>query len=358
MQPSKASHVGLFINPKRQDEYIMKNQPGVCLPAYLITLIFEYVQCSCQFLLPRELFRNPCDYVCCVPTTRSLADYMASGGNAVPTCEWQRTIVSLGTDTGRDLLRYTPLRCDRSMRSHPDDKRTVLTILRQYGRAVEHVLKHASKGLLEHASARLRNDKDVVTAAVTNCGYALEHASARLRNDKKVVLAAVRSYGKSIRYASARLRENKDVVLAAVTNCGYALRYASVGLCENKEVVTAAVRSHGKALEHVSARLRNDKGVVLVAVACYGYALRYASSGLRDNKEVVLTAVGSRGKALRHASPRLRNDKEVVLEAAESDDLTNRKASPRLRDDKQSPCYKALRNHITIVTSWDVVPVT
>ena len=46
-------------------------------------------------------------------------------------------------------------------------------------------------GALEHASAELRADREVVLAAVQMNGWALVFASAELRADRAVVLAAV-----------------------------------------------------------------------------------------------------------------------------------------------------------------------
>lgn len=85
--------------------------------------------------------------------------------------------------------------------------------------------------------------------------------------DKAIV--AVRKAGKAgsaLAYVSEELRNDKDVVLAAVSNYGYALEYASKELCADKEVVLAAVRDNGYALEYASKELRADKDVVLAAV--------------------------------------------------------------------------------------------
>ena len=51
---------------------------------------------------------------------------------------------------------------------------------------------------LYHASEVIRGDKEIVLAAVQQCGYALQHASEVLRNNKEIVLAAVRQQWTSI----------------------------------------------------------------------------------------------------------------------------------------------------------------
>ena len=65
---------------------------------------------------------------------------------------------------------------------------------------------------MEHASCELRNDKEVVLAAVTKHGSALQHASEELRNSKEVVLVAVRQNVEAFKHASEVLQNDKDVV--------------------------------------------------------------------------------------------------------------------------------------------------
>ena len=76
-------------------------------------------------------------------------------------------------------------------------------------------------------------------AAITH-GLVLKYALGELRNDKEVVLAAVTVYGHSLRYASDELKNDKEVVLAAVAQDGDALEYASDELQNDEEVVLAA----------------------------------------------------------------------------------------------------------------------
>lgn len=68
---------------------------------------------------------------------------------------------------------------------------------------------------LEDASDELKDDIDVVFAAVAQYGYALHYASERLKDDKDVVLAALAQNNGAIYYASSRLKDDKDVMCAA-----------------------------------------------------------------------------------------------------------------------------------------------
>ena len=66
---------------------------------------------------------------------------------------------------------------------------------------------------------------------------ALWYAHADLKEDKEVVLAAVKENVDALRYAHA------DFMLAAVRQHGWALRFASEALKNDREVVLAAVRA-------------------------------------------------------------------------------------------------------------------
>ena len=133
--------------------------------------------------------------------------------------------------------------------------------------------------------------------------HALMNASVELKNDKEVVLAAVAQAGLALRYASAELKNDKEVVLAAVAQDGRALHRASAELMNDKKAVLAAVAQDGRALEDASVKLRNDKEVVLAAVAqnwacadaCLGGAQERQGGGARGRAAGRVCAVSCLG---------------------------------------------------------------
>jgi hypothetical protein len=131
-------------------------------------------------------------------------------------------------------------------------------------------------------------DKQTVLDQVTKCGSALKFAKD-FCDDKDVVLAAVKQCGRLLEHASIGLRSDIEVVLAAVALDGAALRFAAP-LQHNKDVVLAAVRQHGEALKFAGV-LRSDKEVVLSAVAQSASALIYVDSELQSDKDVLETAI-------------------------------------------------------------------
>jgi hypothetical protein len=198
---------------------------------------------------------------------------------------------------------------------------------------------------LEFLSPEMKDDKDIVFAAVNVNSYAAWYASPRLwgnkefvlfvldnyetddynepsilsmvskelLNDKDIIIAAAERshrtvHGYALNYASESLKDDKDVVLITVKYIGYSLKYASESLRDDKDVVIAAVQNDGWALKYASENLQNDRNIVLIAVNREGYSLRYASESLKDDREIALVAIKRCIDAFQYSSENLRND--------------------------------------------------
>ena len=197
-----------------------------------------------------------------------------------------------------------------------------------------------AKALKLFHSGVITNYKPLVIKAVQEAGWentggpALQQVPAELRNDKEVVLAAVQQDGRALKYASDALRSDAEVALAAIEAHGLALSYTDlqhdkkfVQLAINqnvkvlkhlvfspfyKEMVMMAVRQDGNALRHASRKLKNDREIVLAAVQQNGMALEYASQKLKDDKEIVLAAVRQNWEAFEWATRRMAEDPEIL----------------------------------------------
>ena len=93
---------------------------------------------------------------------------------------------------------------------------------------------------LRNATNELKDDRQVVMAAVTERGLALIHASDNLKGNKEVVLAAVANDGLAHRLATKQLQGDLQVVLAAVSNKPEVLKYALGGLNQDEDCWKAA----------------------------------------------------------------------------------------------------------------------
>ncbi|MCH9690256.1 MAG: DUF4116 domain-containing protein [Gammaproteobacteria bacterium] len=196
-------------------------------------------------------------------------------------------------------------------------------------------------------------------------------------NDKEAALSAVRINGLALQFASDKLRNDPDVVAAAINNDEDAIFYASktrqicfLARSDVREDVLDAVKQDGLALQYASDTFKNDRGVVAAAFTQNAEALDFASDGLkveekfivdlktsalvdmiergqlklneptllkRDkaNKVVVMAAVKQDGLALQYASEELRGDPEVVKAAITQNDAAERhSALPQITNSK------------------------
>lgn len=119
---------------------------------------------------------------------------------------------------------------------------------------------------LSYVPDEFKNDKEIVSKAVSAHGSSLQYASDELKDDKDVVSIAVEDFGISLKYASERLRDDKDVVLIAVKAKELVLVYASDRLKGDQEVGLAAVNKFGGSLAIVSTELRKDASVIKSAL--------------------------------------------------------------------------------------------
>jgi len=164
---------------------------------------------------------------------------------------------------------------------------------------------------------RTRTDRDEVLREVAKAnGGALTHPLAHsvdsIRDDEEVVLAAVAKHGESLQHASERLRGKRNVALAACSNNGDALRYCSDDLRQDRSLVLRACRTSGNALKHAASALRNEREVVFAAVRQNGDALAHASEERRNDRQVVLAAVEKNRASIKFASAELQKDNEIV----------------------------------------------
>ena len=89
---------------------------------------------------------------------------------------------------------------------------------------------------IKNASSQLRQDKDVILAAVKQDRRALAYASDDLKNDRQVVLAAVEINVSAFEFASPQLKADKAMVQMVIEKDRRALQFASPQLQEDFEL--------------------------------------------------------------------------------------------------------------------------
>ena len=169
---------------------------------------------------------------------------------------------------------------------------------------------------LEYASEDLKANSEFMLEAVKQDYYALEYASEEMRSNPAVILEAIKQNGFALVYASEDLKANSEFMLEAVKQDYYALEYASEDLKANLEFMFEAVNLNDFALRFASDKLKNNPEIVMLAVTkSYGIALQYASENLKNNPEIVMAALKPNGAAFAYASDELKSDPEFVMAA-------------------------------------------
>jgi len=124
----------------------------------------------------------------------------------------------------------------------------------------------------------------------------LVDAPEDVRNDREVVLAAVRHSGDEIRHASEDLRADRDLAWVAVeTGSADVIAWISPALQADRELILHAIE-HSEVhftgpLRHVPDELRRDKQLALVAVRKHGRNFFDVAQQLWSDPEVVLSTL-------------------------------------------------------------------
>lgn len=144
--------------------------------------------------------------------------------------------------------------------------------------------------------------------------FAMFNASDDLKNDFEVVSAAIKLEPLSISYASDRLKAHKEIVEQAVLSEPITLEYVDAAWRDDKELVMQAViLSRGSAFKYASPRLRDDDDIVEVATEKDSHALKWASDRLKKNVNLLLYLAIDNKAVIEHAHDDLKGDKEFVL---------------------------------------------
>ncbi|MFN5642548.1 MAG: DUF4116 domain-containing protein [Sphingobacteriales bacterium] len=182
----------------------------------------------------------------------------------------------------------------------------------------------------------LIEDKSQILSIIEekDCPMILSMANDELRNNKEIVLAALRRDPYCFRHAGEVIKNEKDIILAALSAYPDAFLYAAEELQNNKEFLLNCIKINPEVCEFISSTFQNDQEIIQYAVSCDGMSLQYASEELKNNREIVLTAITKNGMSIQYASLKLRDDIDIVSAAKNSAGTRVLKyASERIRGD-------------------------
>ncbi len=182
----------------------------------------------------------------------------------------------------------------------------------------------------------LRNDLEVVSAAVKENGLALKYASEKLKSDFKIVQKAALQNSSSFQYASQSIKSNSDDVFDIVS-AYVKFNYNYENLRQSDEYRANFDRYEAQhsndPFQYASEDLRSNKAAVYLIVCVDGLALRYASDSLKNDFMIVSAAIQQNGLAIKHASDAMKDDPELALIAVERDLEAYKYISPNCQQD-------------------------
>jgi hypothetical protein len=138
------------------------------------------------------------------------------------------------------------------------------------------------------------DDKELVITIVEWDWEDLQYCSARLRDDFDVVMAALSDYGIALLWASDRLKDNDEIVKYAIRRRVYAYEYASKRLQENPEIVELAMKQNPYVYPYIPKSFQADFDYAMAAVkedwTNYKKVVKNIK-GLNKNREIIKAAL-------------------------------------------------------------------
>lgn len=133
--------------------------------------------------------------------------------------------------------------------------------------------------------------KSYIKAALHLNGYPFQFASLKIKNDKEFVLNhVVNRYGYVLNYVSDELRNDKDVVKAAVSSmtCNrWVFSYASDALRSDKEFIKEIISISPGSIRYICNDLKNDESFLRELIEINKYVKNYMDlSWIKIRKEI------------------------------------------------------------------------
>ena len=148
-------------------------------------------------------------------------------------------------------------------------------------------IRHLREIMQIRAQTKAADVSDAVATIVKKDPRAFLSLSVGCQSDRNLALIAARGQGKLLEFFSPTLRNDTEVVLAAVRQCGASLQFASHEIREkDRACAIAAVTSNPYALKYVLPPLCMDEVVAVRAVSRGGWTVLDAA-GMRRNKETL-----------------------------------------------------------------------
>lgn len=134
----------------------------------------------------------------------------------------------------------------------PTDKKELLEFINEY------------PNLLSKVSQEMKDDYDIVIAAVKSDGTALQYASERLKNDLDIIDSAFESNPWAYEWFPESMKQDPDVGLNVVKHVPGCYMLLNEDLKHNRDIIIAGLQRNTNMFTQLPEMLKNDKSLALL----------------------------------------------------------------------------------------------
>jgi hypothetical protein len=253
-------------------------------------------------------------------------------------------------------VRYRPKRYNDASMQLKRDQALLLRCVEQNYKVLEFALKKflhdadlMRKVFLKVGRASVKfygksvfKNRDLAVVMVRRHGYWLRRFSPLVQRERAMILLAVQTFGGYLRFADKTAREDREIVTAAVKQCGVSLSYAPK-FSNDRDMVLLALKStphyykfikesfqldreialtafcqppNGLTVKDLDPRFQDDPSFLEHAVTANPRLYITVNECLQHNFSVSLAAVKSCADVIQYVPQRLKNDSAFGLAVA------------------------------------------
>lgn len=170
----------------------------------------------------------------------------------------------------------------------------------------------------QYLSERLKNNKEITLIATSKSGDVLSEMPKSMLDDKDVVLNALAHDGwRYVDKISERLKNDIDIVTAAVLSDNRSLEDFPDNFKDNEKVIEACLKGNGSAYKYFSERFKNDRKIALEMSAKWDFDLGSAPEIFKNDREIVKNAIKEDANNFKYIGSELLKDfaflKEIYM---------------------------------------------
>eukprot|EP01080_Neovahlkampfia_damariscottae_P002578 gene2578-3540_t len=204
--------------------------------------------------------------------------------------------------------------------------------LKQSEEIINLVIEMDPNAIIYIPSSRWNNNREIAKKVLAKNGELLEHFE--MKNDKEIVTIAVSNKSEAILFASEELKNDKELVMIALSRNPNTIRHLSKKFKEDKEIFSNLIEKNPNLIVYSSNMIKKDKEIILKVVQKDGLLIQ--NFDLKNqNREIVEAAVSQNPSAIEYCAPKYREDASIMLKVIEQDSKLMSKAGGKLLKDKE-----------------------